>query len=201
MSEVNAVALDQMLLPRTSKLFAYSNTVPYTWQLLLWMKKKPVISHTHTTVLLVAVVVTVSLAIASSGTQDAPSWATLEVTWWTFCQKAVHCKDVNWRPGFHWEWASTKDRTGHHTAAAPEFARLSSLCSSPSALAPSLQSSTCCPCFAITNYLSKWTPNSGLSLNPLCNPWSQLPRGSNLSFDGPIPKTTCLLIIPHSLLT
>lgn len=51
----------------------------------------------------------------------------------------------------------------------PEFAWLSSLCPSPclSCILGTISQSTWCPCFAITRYLSKWTPNGGLSLKSL----------------------------------
>lgn len=85
--------------------------------------------HIHTTVLLVTVVVTVSLAVTSPGAQNASSRAAFEVTRRAFCQKSdaslsgQNCKEVNLPPCFHLGchiWASTKERTGLLTAKTPQ---------------------------------------------------------------------------------
>ena len=43
--------------------------------------------HIHTTVFFITIIITVSLAITSSGSQNTASWAALEVTRWAFCKK------------------------------------------------------------------------------------------------------------------
>ena len=70
------------LLKTVSKQRTYLNTTPYPS---VCLRKVP--SHIHTTVFFITIIITVSLAITSSGSQNTPSWAALEVTRWAFCKK------------------------------------------------------------------------------------------------------------------
>lgn len=170
MSEVNAVALDQRLLPRTSKLFTYSNTVPYPWQLPLCMKKKNShVSHTYHS----------SLHRCRHHSQPGHHifWnlgRTVLSDTWSDLVNILSKKQCIAKTSTN-IWVSIGSgqvlKVEQVTAQLklPEFAWLSSLCSSPclSFILGTISQSTWCPCLAKTNYLSKWTPKSGLSLKSL----------------------------------